>query len=146
MESHIFGVLGWESSSRDLQQDGFSQSWLVQISSVNLCRLPFNLLWVNSFSYDQIVCSLGEPFHTKQPDYFILRMIISLLFEHFVIHHYTIKRFVFAIWHDCVFGSNGFLQTAAHTLPLTFSFWAQNPKWILKKKCWPCYTVLTLMI
>ena len=27
---------------------------------------------VNSFSSDQIVCSLGEPFHTKQPDYFIL--------------------------------------------------------------------------
>ena len=26
-------------------------------------------------------CSLGEPFHTKQPDHFILRMIISLLFE-----------------------------------------------------------------
>ena len=35
----------------------------------------------DSFSSDQIVCSLGEPFHTKQPDHFILRMIISLLFE-----------------------------------------------------------------
>ena len=38
---------------------------------------------MNSFSSDQIVCSLGEPFHAKQPDYFILRMIISLLFEPF---------------------------------------------------------------
>ena len=38
---------------------------------------------VTSFSSDQIICSLGEPFHTKQPDYFILRMIIPLLFEPF---------------------------------------------------------------
>ena len=39
---------------------------------------------VNSFSSDQIVCSLGEPFHTRKPHYFILRMIISLLFEPFL--------------------------------------------------------------
>ena len=63
--------------------------------SVNLCKLLSNLLWVNSFSYDQIVCSLGEPFHTKQPDYFILRMIISLLFEPF--RNSSLDHFAFCL-------------------------------------------------
>ena len=81
--------------SHDLQQDGFSQSWLVEIFPVNLCKLLSNLLWVNSFSYDQIVCSLGEPFHTKQPDYFISRMIISLLFEPF--RNSSLDHFAFCL-------------------------------------------------
>ena len=38
---------------------------------------------MDSFSSNQIVCSYGQPFHTKQPDYFILRTIISLLLEPF---------------------------------------------------------------
>ena len=63
---------------------------------------------VDSFSSDQIVCSFGEPFHTKQPDYFILRMIISLLFsEPFPNSSLDHLHFVCAIWHDCIFGGNG---------------------------------------
>ena len=66
---------------------------------------------MNSISSDQIVCSLGESFHTKQPDYFILRMIISLLFEPFRNSSLDHLRFVCAIWHDRIFGGNG----RAHT-------------------------------
>ena len=55
--------------------------------------------------------SLGKPFHTKQPDYFILRMIISLLCEPFGNSSLDHLRFVCAIWHnsadDCIFGGNG---------------------------------------
>ena len=50
-----------------------NRSWLVEIAPVNLCKLLSNLLWVYGFSYDQIVWSLGEPFHAKQPDYFYFK-------------------------------------------------------------------------
>ena len=74
---NYWGELCLEYSSHDLQQDGFSQSWLVEIAPVNLCKLLSNLLWVYSFSYDQIVWSLGEPFHQNNQTIFISRMIIS---------------------------------------------------------------------
>ena len=45
----------------------------------------------------QIVCSLGKPFHTKQPDYFVLKMIISLLCEPFRNSSLDHLRFVCAI-------------------------------------------------
>ena len=66
---------------------------------------------MDSFSSDQIVCSLGEAFHTKQPDFIFLRMIISLLFEPFSNSSLQHLRFVCAIWHDCIFGGNGRLYT-----------------------------------
>ena len=66
---------------------------------------------MNSFSSDQIVCSLGEPFHAKQRDYLILRMIVYLLFEPFRDSSLNHLLFVCAIWHDCTFGGNGRLYT-----------------------------------
>lgn len=65
---------------------------------------PILVWWyrLEQFSSDQIVCSWGEPFHKKQPGYFILRMIIPLLFEPFrnLSLHVDHLRFVCAIWHD----------------------------------------------
>ena len=50
--------------------------------------VSFYHLPVDSFSFDRIVCSLGEPFHTKQPGYIILRMsFFFIIWTHFVIHH-----------------------------------------------------------
>ena len=53
------------------------------------CRMvSFYHLPVDSFSFDRIVCSLGEPFRTKQPGYIFLRMIFFfIIWTHFVIHH-----------------------------------------------------------
>ena len=48
---------------------------------------------------------------SPQPDYFILRMIISLLFEPFRNSSRDHLHFVCAIWHDCIF-----VVTAAYNL------------------------------
>ena len=40
---NYWGELCLEYSSHDLQQDGFSQLWLVEIAPVNLCKLLSNL-------------------------------------------------------------------------------------------------------
>ena len=52
------------------------------------CRMvSFYHLPVDSFSFDRIVCSLGEPFRKKQPGYIFLRMIFFfIIWTHFVIH------------------------------------------------------------
>ena len=70
------------------------------------------LVWRYRFSSDQIVCSLGEPFHPKQPDHFILRMIISLFFEPIRNSSRDHLRFAYAIWHDCIFGGKSTHITA----------------------------------
>jgi len=88
----------------------------------NCWAASFQHLPVDSFSSDQIVCSLGEPFHTKQPDYFILRMIISSLFEPFRNSSRDHLRLVCAIWHDCIFGGNGRLYRG---------FWVVLSLWTL---------------
>ena len=45
------------------------------------CRMvSFYHLPVDSFSFDRIVCSLGEPFRKKQPGYIFLRMIFFLYY------------------------------------------------------------------
>ena len=53
------------------------------------CRMvSFYHLPVDSFSFDRIVCSLGEPFRKKQPGYIFLRMIFFfIIWTHFIIHH-----------------------------------------------------------
>ena len=40
-----WGTQCFEYSSHGLQQDGFPQSWLVEITPVNLCKLLSNLTW-----------------------------------------------------------------------------------------------------
>ena len=52
------------------------------------CRMvSFYHLPVDSFSFDRIVCSLGEPFRKKQPGCIFLRMIFFfIIWTHFVIH------------------------------------------------------------
>ena len=75
---------------------------------------PF-LVWRYRFNICQTTashCSLGEPFHTKQPDHFILRMIISLLFEPIRNSSRDHLRFAYAIWHDCIFGGKSTHITA----------------------------------
>ena len=61
---------------------------------------------MDSFSSNQIVCSYGQPFYTKQPDYFILRTIISLLFEPFHNSSLDHLHIVCAISHYCISGGN----------------------------------------
>ena len=41
--------------------------------------VSFYHLPVDGFSFDRIVCSLGEPFRTKQPGYIFLRMIFFFI-------------------------------------------------------------------
>ena len=46
------GQLCLEYSSHDLQQDDFSQSWLVEIAPLNLCKLQYKppLVWLKTAS------------------------------------------------------------------------------------------------